>query len=191
VGRKVTIHVDPARPVQFGLHGRIPAWTLNPTSSWLYHFADTESGATTVSLNGKDTLGAGRGVGTGSSEFALDNRPGGAWRRGDVVTIDMPMPVRRVLANDKVADDRGLAAIQRGPILYALEAIDTGGSVKELKLPLDTPFSSRFRADRLGGVQVVTATVGGRTIPPSRTTPGTTGAKAGWKSGSRIDAQHG
>jgi DUF1680 family protein len=76
----------------------------------------------------------------------------------------MPMPVRRVLANDKVADDRGMAAIQRGPIVFALEGVDNGGSLKDVKLPLNTVLSSEFRGDVLGGVEVITGNVGGRAV---------------------------
>jgi len=41
-------------------------------------------------------------------------------------------------------------AIQRGPILYALEGIDNGGPLKDVKIPLDTPLTSTFRAGLLG-----------------------------------------
>jgi DUF1680 family protein len=74
------------------------------------------------------------------------------------------MPVRRVLANDKVTENTGKAAIQRGPILYAVEAIDNGGSVKDLKIPLETNLSAAFKADMLNGVDVITGKVGDRTV---------------------------
>jgi DUF1680 family protein len=74
------------------------------------------------------------------------------------------MPVRRVLANEKVAEDRGKAAIQRGPILYALEGIDNGGTLKDLSLPLDAPLTAAFKSDLLNGVEVITGKVGDRTI---------------------------
>jgi len=66
------------------------------------------------------------------------------------------MPVRRVLANDGVAENRGRAAIERGPIVYAVEAIDNGGSLKDLRVPLEVALSQGFRKDLLGGVVVVT-----------------------------------
>ena len=46
------------------------------------------------------------------------------------------MPVRRVVANDLVAADRGRVAIQRGPMVYAAEWVDNpGGKVRNLMLP--------------------------------------------------------
>ena len=96
------------------------------------------------------------------------------WQKGDVVQLELPMPVRRVLANDGVAENRGKAAIERGPIVYAVEAIDNGGSLKDLRVPLDAALGQEFRRlrtasasldeaqdaksgkDLLGGVVVVT-----------------------------------
>jgi hypothetical protein len=79
------------------------------------------------------------------------------WRRGDVVVLDLPMDVERVLARDEVAEDRGAAAIQRGPIVYCLEAADNRGAVSGLKIPLDATLSSHLDGTLLGGVTVVTA----------------------------------
>ena len=68
------------------------------------------------------------------------------------------MPVRRVAANDGVGEDRGRAAIQRGPLVYAVEGVDNGERVFDLVLPPDAPLGVEFRPDLLGGVAVVTGT---------------------------------
>jgi len=162
---KVTIHVDPAKPVKFNLHVRVPAWLLNPTQSALYRFADGEGLQMTRSLNGGKPQALPETRPLGWAEFSVQgSAPGGFWRKGDTLALDMPMPVRRVIANDRVAADRGMAAIQRGPIIFALEGTDNGGSLKDVKLPLNTPLSSEFHADLLGGVPVVTGRAGDRTI---------------------------
>jgi DUF1680 family protein len=75
------------------------------------------------------------------------------------VRVHLPMPVRRVLANAGIKDDVGKAAIQRGPLVYALEAVDNGGKALDITLPLDTTFAATPRADLLGGVTTLTATV--------------------------------
>jgi uncharacterized protein len=77
------------------------------------------------------------------------------WQKGDVVQLDLPMPIRRVLAHDGVAEDRDKAAIERGPIVYCVEAIDNNGRVADVRLPLDAPLSHRFDANLLDGVEVV------------------------------------
>jgi hypothetical protein len=49
-------------------------------------------------------------------------------------------------------------------ILYALEGIDNGGSLKDVKLPLTTPLAATFDPDLLNGVDVITGAVGGRSV---------------------------
>jgi DUF1680 family protein len=71
------------------------------------------------------------------------------------------MPVRRVVANEKVAADRGRVALMRGPIVFCVEGPDVGGgTARELVLADEAPLATEFRDDLLGGVQVVTGTAG-------------------------------
>jgi hypothetical protein len=80
-----------------------------------------------------------------------------AWQPGDKVALELPMPVRRVVANEQVEADRGRVALMRGPLVYCLEGVDVaGGKVRELALPDDAPLATEFRSDLLGGVQVIT-----------------------------------
>jgi DUF1680 family protein len=76
------------------------------------------------------------------------------------VEVTFPMPIRRVLANDKVADDAGKSAIERGPLMYAFEAADNGAAVTSLKIPLDAPAEHAYRADLLKGLEVITVGFG-------------------------------
>jgi len=57
------------------------------------------------------------------------------WNNGDVVELNLPMPVRRVAADPNVAADRGLLAIQRGPLVYCVEQCDQASPVASLVLP--------------------------------------------------------
>ena len=156
---KVNIRIDPTRPVRMNLSVRIPAWTANPTASALYRFADHNTRAAVMTINGQPVANVGS-VGTRPGEARMER----LWRKGDVVVVDIPMPVRRVLANDKVVDDSGMAAIQRGPIIFALESVDNGGSLEDLKIPLDATLTATFKSDLLDGVEVVTGMVGDRTV---------------------------
>ena len=81
------------------------------------------------------------------------------WWPGDSVELDLPMPVRRVLAHPGVTADTGRAAVERGPLVYCLEGIDNGTRVRNLVLPLDASLESAFRPDLLGGVVVLSGTV--------------------------------
>jgi DUF1680 family protein len=68
------------------------------------------------------------------------------------------MPVQRVKAHPKVEADYGRVALQRGPLVYCLEAADNEGGVRNLVIPPESPLTARFRPDLLGGVTVVEGT---------------------------------
>jgi DUF1680 family protein len=147
---RVTIRVDPERPAEFALSVRVPGWSRGLASpGGLYRFADLSAAAQplpAISVNGQRvplTLAKG---------FARLAR---RWRKGDVVIVDLPMPVRRVVADERVVEDRGRTAIQRGPIIYCVEGIDNGGHAADLKLPLDAVLKHHFDPDLLRGVEIV------------------------------------
>jgi len=154
----VSISVDPAAPAAFTLNLRVPGWARDDViGTDLYRFAGDGVGAgfsrpdseVTLTLNG--------------APVALDLQNGFAriartWTPGDIVRLELAMPVRRVLAHEGIADNVGRSAIARGPLVYAAEGVDNGGAVEGLVLPLDAPLDHEWRADLLGGVEVVTGT---------------------------------
>ena len=86
------------------------------------------------------------------------------WQKGDRIELDLPMTIERVVADDRVAEDRGKVAIQRGPIVYAFEGVDNDGHVLDRSLPRDTALTARFDKNLLGGVTVISG--GGLTAVP-------------------------
>jgi len=60
-----------------------------------------------------------------------------------------------VRAHDNVENNRGRVAIQRGPIVYAVEGIDNGGRAWDTALPADAELTVEHRPEMLGGVTVV------------------------------------
>ncbi|WP_165249326.1 glycoside hydrolase family 127 protein [Paludisphaera soli] len=88
---------------------------------------------------------------------------GRTWKAGDVLTLDMPMPVERVAANPNVQADAGLLALQRGPIVYCLEGVDHESDLASLYLPRDAAIAAEKAPDLLGGVVVLKGTA--RTAP--------------------------
>lgn len=65
----------------------------------------------------------------------------------DVIEVQFEMPVRRIYANANVRKDRGLVAIARGPIVYALEEKDNGPKLYDVVLPDDAAFETRVKDD--------------------------------------------
>lgn len=78
------------------------------------------------------------------------------WRSGDVVELDLAMPAARVHDRPEVATNRGLVALQRGPLVYAFEGVDNGGNV-DFALPAQAPLTAERRDDLLGGVMVISS----------------------------------
>ncbi len=147
----VKLTVAPAARGAFTLNVRIPGWARNePVPGDLYRYADASSPAPTIKVNGQAIA---MNVVKGYVSIAR------TWQAGDVVDLNLPMPVRRVVANDQVEADRGRVAIQRGPIVYAAEWPDNpDGHVRNLVMADATSLTSAFRPTLLGGVSVVQGT---------------------------------
>ena len=78
------------------------------------------------------------------------------WEPGDTVTLALPMQPQLIVANPRVTDDYGRVAIQRGPLVYALEQIDQNGvAITDIFLKLGVLITPEVRKDFLGGVTVL------------------------------------
>lgn len=49
-------------------------------------------------------------------------------------------------------EDKGLAAVMRGPLVYCAESVDNGAELQRLRVNPEAPISYRFAKDTLGGV---------------------------------------
>jgi len=144
----VRIAINPDEAARLTVHVRIPGWARNqPVASDLYRFVDGASEPVTLRVNGKPVP-----VDTDKGYVALTR----TWRKGDTIELHLPMPVRRVAANERVAADRGRVAIERGPIVYAAEWPDNPqGQVRNLMLPDRAALTAEFKPALLKGVTVV------------------------------------
>lgn len=157
----VTMTVTPESPRSFALKIRIPGWALSrPVPGDLYSYEGPIEQGVTLQVNGRRVpLNLEDG-------YARIHR---SWGKGDTVTLQLPMSVRRVRANSKVEEDRGKVAIERGPIVFCLEGADnTDGKVLNLVIPDSSRLRSEFRPDLLGGMTVVR----GSAIPTRSTLEG-------------------
>lgn len=94
---------------------RIPGWVRNEVvPSDLYKYSDNEKPSYSVTINGKNV----------TAELVKGYLPVAGIRKGDEIRIHFDMPVRTVVANSKVVDDRGRVAVERGPLVYCAEAVD-------------------------------------------------------------------
>ena len=63
-----------------------------------------------------------------------------AWKNGDEVSLDLAMPVQVLRAHANVGADAGRIALQRGPLVYALESVDNGPGLHRISIPADQAF---------------------------------------------------
>ncbi len=78
------------------------------------------------------------------------------WKRENIVTLTLAMPVEEMQASPRVRSDLGKAAIQRGPLVYCVEEIDNGNNLPALSLSKNPAFSIKSE-EILDGVVTITA----------------------------------
>ncbi|MEN9974390.1 MAG: hypothetical protein RLZZ282_396, partial [Verrucomicrobiota bacterium] len=157
---QVKLTVSPKQATDFSLNLRIPGWALgHPVPSDLYRFGPEAIKSPPIGL----TVNGEKIAATPSDDGYVHLKR--TWKPGDVVELDLPMPIRRVYANEKVEADRGKVTLMRGPIVYCVESADQPDvDLKQMVLPRDGEMTARHRADLLGGVTVLegNATVVGK-----------------------------
>jgi DUF1680 family protein len=127
---RVRIKIDECGSGEFALKLRIPGWASG--ASIRINNAPVDSSPTPASY------------------FEIRR----AWRAGDIVDLDLPMPVRRMEANPLVEEDRNQVAFQRGPMIYCLESPDLPRDVRlsDVMIPNDFTPSARYDERLLKGV---------------------------------------
>jgi len=157
----VKIMVAPEKKSKFQIAVRIPGWARNEAVPGdLYHFLNAAGDPVTLKVNGQSVaIKLDHG-------YAVLNR---TWKNGDVIELNFPMPVRRVLAKENVKADAGRVALQRGPIVFCAEWPDNpNGKVRNLILPDEQPLTATFEPSLLNGVE----TIQGRAFSVSKNSDG-------------------
>lgn len=146
----VLITVVPDKQAKFGLYIRIPGWSKNqPVPGDTYAFTDKEASTFSLSVNGKP------------EEYKLQDGYvfiDRVWKKGDKINLSLPMPVRRVKANDLVKEDVNSVALQRGPLVYCFEHPDNGAQTRNIIIPDNVKFNAEFKPGLLNGVVVLNGT---------------------------------
>ena len=80
------------------------------------------------------------------------------WKTGDLIVLNMDMPVEKVSADPRVRQNTGKRALQRGPLVYCAEQVDNPGDLWNYRLAdgvTGADAAVAFQADLLGGVDTV------------------------------------
>jgi DUF1680 family protein len=145
---KNEITVNPGKPGRFVLKLRIPGWAHDEAlPGGLYRFTDSDNGNLRISVNGKTIEQE-----IVSGYVAIKRR----WKEGDKVEVEFPMSVRKVIADERIKDDAGKIAIQRGPLIFCAEWPDNGtDDVLNLIVNGKSPLTSEFVPSLLGGTEII------------------------------------
>ena len=148
---KVSIGVNPSASKPFTIRVRVPDRDV----SSLYRSTPAANGVTTLAVNGAAVKLATK---NGYAEITR------TWKKGDTITLELPMVPQRVYASDKIMTmsqgkptypTRDKVALRYGPLVYNLEQVDQDITKT---LPPDAKFTTEFRRDLLGGVLVLKST---------------------------------
>ncbi len=146
---KMTINLQ--KETDFNIAVRIPGWTQNkPVPSNLYRYLKKSDVQVSLKVNGKP--------------FEIICEKGythisRTWKDGDIIELDFPMTIRRVSVHEKVKEDNGKVAFERGPIVYCVEWVDNKAKyLRNLFIDDDLELASEYREDMLNGIVIITGT---------------------------------
>ena len=145
----VALRVVSSQPAEFAMMIRIPDWCGELESTGGLYRPRNVIGVEKVELrvNGKSQK-----VGRLDRGYVRLHR---RWQPGDTVELVLPMEILRVESHPAVEADRGRTALQRGPLVYCVEAVDHDGRIRDLVLPANATLRAELRPDLLNGVIAV------------------------------------
>jgi len=140
----IAIEIDPTTEKTFEVKLRVPGWCKGATA---------KVNGETVRL-------------TPVNGYVSISR---SWKKGDKISLELPMPVERIYANPHVVMDVGRVALTRGPLVYCLEEADNpGGTVQRFKLPRQSEIAVR-QSNLFDGIIQLTA--GGKAVDEAEFKP--------------------
>ncbi len=153
----VRLAVSPAQPAKFALRVRIPGWVQGqPVPSDLYTYDHPAPAAWSVRVNGQAVSAKPE-----AGYVAIDR----AWRGGDVVELELPMPVRAVRGNGAIAATKDRVAFERGPLVYCVEDPEMKTVPANLAVSASAKIDAQPRPDLCGGLTVLHIPVVGSAAP--------------------------
>ncbi|MFA9187248.1 glycoside hydrolase family 127 protein [Flavobacterium sp. FBOR7N2.3] len=116
----ISIKIDTAPKENYAMFLRIPGW----------------SNGTTIMVNNKTV----EATPVSGSYFKLERK----WKKGDVISLNIPMPVEVMQANPLVEETRNQVAVKRGPLVYCLESdgVSQNTSINEVVLNTNSDFKT-------------------------------------------------
>jgi len=132
---KVSLYINPEKKINCKLFVRIPGWSsTEPIPGSLYPLMglSNKKREPGILINGEvKTVVIENG-------YAIIERE---WKKGDLIEFDIPMYIQKIKARDEVKANINRIAIQRGPLVYCVEAADNNEGVWNIIFPSTTIFT--------------------------------------------------
>lgn len=129
----VSLEIRESKKEAFDIMLRIPEWAKGST----------------ISINGiKEKAEVKEGT-----YFTITRK----WKKGNVISLNMPMKPELVVGHQKIEEVRNQAAIKRGPVVYCIETPDLPEKTNILNvyLPSDIQLTPQKEANFLGGLSTL------------------------------------
>ena len=144
----IQITVVPEQKADFEIKLRIPGWARNqPMPGNLYQYVDSPELPIRLAVN--------------ESPVPVEIHDGYVsvrrqWNKNDVIRLVLPMPIRRVVAHPRATADKGMVAVERGPLVYCAEFKDNESDAAQWKLSDTAKLKANWSDDLLGGAITLT-----------------------------------
>lgn len=147
----IKVTVMPEKKTKFSVHLRIPGWALGkPVPGDTYTYLNYSGSSYSIKVNGSPAAF------TLENGYAVITRE---WKKNDVIEMNLPMEVRRVVARAEVKEDINRVAFERGPLVFCVEHPDNSGKAFNVFVPDNAILRTEFDTKILGGTQVIKADV--------------------------------
>lgn len=143
----VAITVWPKTESEFTVKLRISGWARNQVLPGdLYSYATSASAKVLLKINGKPfKFKEDKGYITISRK----------WKKGEIIEMNLPMEVKKVVTNEKVEGNKGKMSLEYGPIVYAIEEIDNPTAFDKITINANDTFKVTKEPALLEGVNTI------------------------------------
>ncbi|OEK08288.1 hypothetical protein A8C32_02195 [Flavivirga aquatica] len=134
---KINITINKCKKEPFDLMLRIPEWATGSK----------------ITVNGMETVSK-----ITPGKFTVINRK---WKKGDSVSLDMPMDIKLIGGHSEIEEVRNQVAIKRGPIVYCAESTDLPkySKILDIYLPQSSELKANYIPNLLGGVTTISGDI--------------------------------
>ena len=146
----IQISVVPEQDSEFEIKLRIPGWARNqPVPGNLYRYIDSPELPISLTVND-------RAMPVKIDEGYVSIRR--QWKKDDLIRLTLPMPVRRVIAHPRATADKGMVAVERGPLVYCAEFTDNTADASQWKLSDTATLTADWNEDLFAGAVTLSET---------------------------------